>query len=585
MLLSAPNNPESLIVSSVKVLISNFSSKQQRQISYHEQHLGGPKTAAEFLPILANYYSVGKLEHLDSIIDVFSRYFVHGSSLIIPFSYSNNMFPVPLLRNHLLLHGSRLNELIMNNYYDDTSSFNFDDFLESMAEWCTPKLKRLTLPKCKIRTWKNRTSNVITQRGVAALIKTVSATLEELNLSMCTFASVDLLLNLLSNLPKLKRLILSNVRVMYSNDEDTSKLPVPTDLEELQDLVVYNFIHNKCLPHPQCCELCYSRYSYCHQNLEWGRLVEHLPRLKTFHLVLSYLKHTKDSEKWLHSVNRGLRNRKWEPLEYLRIPVHTSRKRNIVYGAQNVRRVSTDETIAQISTVFEMEKERDGNPYMPYDLLDDLRTKFLFPQYESFESISQMFDVINCHLIPRYVNFHQVFKMCSEFLQVVVVYKPEFGQKLGITSSFVDNFLTAILTPQNENQEIHPICPVFSVYGATISISNFERVFKRVIHSIQENSVCLYTFSNYMCEFLIGVVKSYCSLEHWRVMRKVLGPDYESTTRSFQFFTEEPYDRSLLDFVNKLREFDEKYEPLKVVSCKRKNISSGYEEKRCLLKG
>ena len=101
------------------------------------------------------------------------------------------------------------------------------------------------------------------------------------------------------------------------------------------------------------------------------------------------------------------------------------------------------------------------------------------------------------------------------------------------------------------------------------------------MHSIQENSVCLYTFSNYMCEFLIGVVKSYCSLEHWRVMRKVLGPDYESTLRSFKYFKSKPYDGRTQVFVNKLREFDEKYEPLQVVSRKRKHSSSGDEEKRC----
>ena len=62
-------------------------------------------------------------------------------------------------------------------------------------------------------------------------------------------------------------------------------------------------------------------------------------------------------------------------------------------------------------------------------------------------------------------------------------------------------------------------------------------------------------------------------------MRKVLGPDYESATRSFQFFTEEPYNRDIRDFVNKLRELDEKYEPLIAVSRKRKNSSSDDEEK------
>ena len=572
MLLLTPNRPESLIVSSVKNLINSFSSKQQRQISYHEQHLGGPKTAAGFLVAVAKFYSAEKYEHfqpyLDSIIRVFSRNFVHGSSLIIPFSYFN-IFPVHLLRDHLLVHGSRLNELIMNNYYVDTSSFSFDDFLESMADWCSPKLKRLTLPK-----WQGRTINVITQRGVSALIRTVSATLEELNLNDCTFASVDLLLNLFSNLPKLKRLSLNYIHVVYSNDEDMAKLPVPTNLDELQHLYVCNFFHNNC----------YSACVNSHQILEWGRLVEHLPRLKTFHLVLWYLYQSRE-EKWLHSVNRGLMNRKWEPLEYLRIPVDTSRKRSIVYSAQNARRVSTDETVAQISTVLNDHWGRDSNNYLPYNLLYNLKTawKVSLREYD-VESIRQMFEVINCHLIPRYINVHRVFEMCSEFLEVVIVERPELSQKLGITSSFVDNFLTAIMTPEIENPPIHPICTVFAVYSETISVSNFERIFKRVIRHLGEQSR-MYSARMKMFSFLGWAVEScYCTLEHWRVMRNVLGPDYESVTRNFQFFKDEQCNRIIGDFVEKMREFDEKYEPLKAVSRKRKNSSSGDEEKRCLLK-
>ena len=311
--------------------------------------------------------------------------------------------------------------------------------------------------------------------------------------------------------------------------------------------------------------MCYSACGNSHENLEWGRLVEHLPRLKTFHLVLSFL-HQTNEEKWLHSVNRGLRDRIWEPLEYLRIPVHNPRKRSIVYRVQNARRVSTDETIAQISTVLKMEKERDDNSYMSYELLKDLESVWgrSSPQYD-VESLRQMFEVINCYLLPRYINFHRVFEMCSEFLEVVVVKKPELRQKLGITSSFVDNFLTAIMTPENENREIHRICTVFSVYGATISISNFERVFKRVIRHLQEKIAYLRVADTNKFVFLIEAVESYCSLEHWRIMRKVLGPDYESTTKCFKCLKIKPFDRLCRVFVNKLRELDEKYQPLEAV--------------------
>ena len=195
-----------------------------------------------------------------------------------------------------------------------------------------------------------------------------------------------------------------------------------------------------------------------------------------------------------------------------------------------------------------------------------------------------MFEVINCYLIPRYINSYRVFEMCSEFLEVVVVERPELIQELGITSSIVDNFLTAIMTPENENRPIHPICTVFVVYGATISVLNFERIFKRVIRRLREQSP-MYSDGRKRFSLLKWVVEScYCTLEHWRIMRKVLGPDYESATRSFQFFKEEHCNQVIRDFVEKMREFDEKYEPLKTVSRKRENSCSGDEEKKqCLL--
>ena len=561
MLLSAPNRPESLIVSSVKNLVGSFSSTQQRQISYHEQHLGGPKTAAEFLLALANYYSAKKHEqlrlcfeqhqpYLDPIIGVFSRYFVHGSSLNIPFSYSN-IFPVHLLRDHLLVHGSRLNELIMNNYYDDSSSFSFDDFLESMTDWCSSKLKRLTLPK-----WEGEIiNNVITQRGVIALIKTVSGTLEELNLCKCTFASMDLLLNLLSNLPKLKRLSLANVGVMYSNDENISKLPVPLVLDQLEHLIVYNFFHNK--PSPRGCRLSFFRCDNTNENLEWGRLVEHLPKLKTFHLVIPET----NEDKWLHSVKEGLMNRKWEPLEYLRIPVYTPGKRSIIYGAQNARQVSTDETIAQISTAFKHEKEywgRDSNNYVSFTSIYCLLSVWrrLSSEYD-VEFIRHIFEVIKCHLIPAYIYVSEVFNLCSEFLEVVVVKSPELRQKLGITSSFVDNFLTAILIPESKRQDIHLICAVFSVYGSTLSLSNFERVLSRAMYQLQHTVPETEAYTK-IFTFLIDAAQSYCTLNHWLVMKKVLGRNsYWAVTKHFIFYMDCPLVQT---FVEEMQKVDEKFQ-------------------------
>ena len=87
-----------------------------------------------------------------------------------------------------------------------------------------------------------------------------------------------------------------------------------------------------------------------------------------------------------------------------------------------------------------------------------------------------------------------------------------------------------------------------------------------MILRLQEESQYPYTATVKNLTFLIEAMESYCSLEHWRVMRKVLGPDYESTIRSFKALKVfEIYNGFIPLFVNKLREFDEKYEPLKTV--------------------
>ena len=251
------SNPESLQYSAVDVFINHLPLFQQQQLQQLQRqrqqfvinvgYLGGPDLAEDILRAIGRR----KCPTSELIMDIFTFTIIHSSKLIFPtLKYKNNENIPTLnqLETHLYYHGTYLTELSLANNYNNTEA---DEWLEVICEGCSSMLKSLTLPV-------HNNFSCITETGATALItkSDFANTLQELDLSCSVFSSKVVLFDILSHLPDLRKLNLTNVSMLdCGNDGYNQILPIPLDaynnslsrLEHLNMSSVHEFSrYNNC---------------------------------------------------------------------------------------------------------------------------------------------------------------------------------------------------------------------------------------------------------------------------------------------------------------------------------------------------
>ena len=458
--------PERLQLLAARIFINNIPLHfhHLNTLCKNGQYIGGPGVSKDVLRIVGeDRFSE---QHVDLIMDIFTYMLNHSS--VLRFPASKYLPTTNQLENHLHHHGESLTELSIVNCFLVNSNDNTDSLLETIGKNCSSLLKHLTLPGCIAET-------CITERGVNALITSKFCnSLQRLDVSSLTFSSTDILLQLLSSLSNLKRLNLSDVKVLRCNQ----KLPIPLNgcsLPHLEHLNIYNF--QGCLWKCMCLD---SPTRLRSERLEsdWIEFWEKYTGLKTLQIYGNTCTNTS-----LLAVSEGLKKRK-TPLEYLGIHMQADDEyqRWIIQKMRNVDKITTGVSISELR--YELEtRMRD------YVINDSAITDYVFFKLEGVWQKSREKDDLKIYrdmlvilklLIPQYKHLPDVFHTCTSAL-CYMVENPWVRKELNLTPSVIETFITLIMCPENDNFGIDRICDILAIYKNSISVPIYDKVMKMFI--------------------------------------------------------------------------------------------------------
>ena len=504
-------HPEPLQFLALDVWINHLPSLS-RWIPNNRGYLGGPDISKDILRITA-LSGIEKRrrndgdarfdrDHADLIMDIITFSILPATELIFPPS-----FYVPTLRQlrtHLSHHGHKLTALSL--YRCDAPSHQL---LRVIGEHCSSNLKSLVLP-----AFLDIDDECVDY--ISGINCKFSATLRKLDLASSVFSTVDTLLRLLSQLPRLEDLNLSNVSFsldsISSNDQ---MLPLPLD--------------GSSLPRLESLNLCSIRYlNYYHYwttvdaqrlEIEWTRFFEQCPRLKILQVAHTFA--TVDAESLL--VLKKCLDRRREPLEYLRIRAYSR--------DYSHRLISFDRSEA-ISIIREMNADEISAGETFPELFGELNRNdvdFFFLNYRRIHKlhdleVTQMLGkpLIHCplaavrKLIPTYRHVREVFHAC---VNAILVLTQQSDSRLSPTA--IEGFLTLVMGPENSHFSHVKVYDILALYRANISVKVFEKVLRTLIALTADDS---YT-SRKICSYISGL-PDYCTVEYIVVIERILGNNF-----------------------------------------------------------
>ena len=499
-------NPERLQLLTIWVLINHLPSIIfEKKIFY----LGGFEICRDILRVTALYGKEKRrgLEwtrrfnnyHSNLIMDMITFMIIPSSVLVFP--PSKYIPTLNQLRNYLSYHGNDLIELSLAACCDDDSDeCYYDVLLEIIGATCSSKLKRLTLPVFSCCCC------CITDRGVNAITKSeFSHTLQELDLSSSIFANWDVLFELLSHLPSLKKLNISNVTTLLGSDHRHQILPVPLNNHSLSNL-----------EHLNMCSINGGPVDNNQIAREWGLFFEQYSRLKTLQVANTFS--TLDVES-LCIFKDCLQKRK-EPLAYLRIRAYSDTWFNSVVRVDNSSRYPAIAIIRQMNadnisageTFDELYRElqrEDVNKFTRINIIHSLEVVRMFGSIMRVD-IDEVLSAIDL-LIPEYRYIREVFGECSNAIFFM-------AEEMRLAPSVIEAFITLAMGPENEDFCLARICDILSIYKQSISVGVFEKVLTTIIKQDKMSNA----FKGDKISKYIADIPSYCPYEYILVIKRVV---------------------------------------------------------------
>ena len=459
-------NPERLQLLTIRVLINHLPSLIFKMKK--EEYLGGSDVCRDILNITALNGKEKRRDlkwtrrfnkyHSNLIMDILTFLVIPSPILIFP--PSKYIPTLQQLRNYLSYHGNDLIELSLADCCDDyIDECYYDALLEVIGAMCSSKLKRLTLPVLNRYCYG---CCCITERGANAIIKSrFSHTLQELDMSSSIFLNWDVLLKLVSYLPNLRKLNVSNVTVMLDTDHRHQILPIPLNEYSLLNLEHLN--------------MCSFNYGICIPTIgdnggiarmlerEWGLFFKKYSRLKTLQIAHTFS--TLDVESLL--IFRDCLQKKEEPLTYLRIRAYSDTWDNSIVNVDissrypaiaiirqmNADKISIGETFDELYD--ELQRE-DVDNFTRINVIHNLEVIRMFGSImkQRHDEILSAIDL----LIPKYKHIREVFDECCNAVLIM-------GQERKLTPSILEAFITLAMGPENDDFCSTKFCDLLSIYN------------------------------------------------------------------------------------------------------------------------